>query len=90
MATINITKNFQEAFDGNYGYQLEDLDSFGLVNMVKDFMAQKEKDGTMDDDSLIDIATIGFQMAYLALSQISNGPLMDKEFMGYAQAHIIS
>lgn len=85
MAT-NISKEFQDSFDGNYGYQLEDLDSFGLVNMVKDFMATKE----MDNDSLIDMATIGFQMAYLALSKISNGPLMDKEFMGYAQAHIIS
>lgn len=89
MATINISKNFQEAFDGNYGYQLEDLDSFDLVNMIKDFMAKKENDGTMDDDSLYDMATIGFSMAYVALTKANNGPLMDKEFMEYAQMAII-
>ena len=85
---INISKNFQEAFDGNYGYQLEDLDSYDLVNMIKDFMVQKEKDGTMDDDSLYDMATIGFSMAYVALSKINGATLMDKEFMGYAEMYI--
>lgn len=86
---INISKNFQDAFDGNYGYQLEDLDSYDLVNMIKDFMVQKEKDGTMDDDSLYDMATIGFSMAYVALSKINGSTLMDKEFIGYAQEYIM-
>ena len=89
MSTIDISKNFQEAFDGNYGYQMEDFDSYDLVNKIKDFMAQKEENGTLDDDSLYDMATIGFSLAYVALTKANNGPLMDKEFMGYAQMAII-
>lgn len=88
MAT-KISKDFQYSFDGNYGYQLEDLDSYDLVNMVKEFMAQKEKDGTMSDDSLYDMATIGFELARLALTKATGGPLMDKEFIGYAQEYIM-
>ena len=89
MATINISKNFQEAFDGNYGYQLEDLDSFDLVNMIKDFMVKKENDGTMDYDSLYDMATIGFSMAYVALSKATGAKLDVKEFMEGANEFMI-
>ena len=89
MATIDISKNFQEAFDGNYGYQLGDLDSFDLVNMIKDFMAQKEENGTLDYDSLYDMATIGFSMAYVALSKATGTKLDVKEFMEGANEFMI-
>ena len=89
MATINISKNFQEAFDGNYGYQLEDFDSYDLVNMIKDFMVQKEENGTMDYDSLYDMATIGFSLAYVALTKATGTKLDAKEFMEGANEFMI-
>lgn len=88
MAT-KISKDFQDSFDGNYGYPLDDLSSYQLVDMIKNFMVNKESNGTMGDDSYYDIVTIGFELARLALTKAKGGHLMDKEFMEHAKLHII-
>ena len=84
MATIN----FKDYFDGNYGAQMQNFESFELIDNIKDYLDIMGKN--MDDDSFYDMATIGFAMAHYALSQINGAPIKDKDFMDYAQEYIIS